>query len=72
MTIREYSQRVNEMFKTFFDSMEAPDKIFLFANPIDGEADYRWLSKRSSEDDIEYIRKDALIEKFAEFLDKII
>lgn len=58
------------MFKTIFDSMEAPEKIFLFENPIDGEPDYRWLSKRNSENDIEYIRKDTLIEELVKFLDK--
>ena len=41
--------------------MEAPEKIYLFENPIDGTPDYRWLSKRSCSDDIEYIRKDALV-----------
>lgn len=47
---------------------EAPEKIFLFENPIDGEPDYRWLSKRSSEDDIEYTRTDAFIKNVINFL----
>ena len=42
---------------------EAPEKIYLFENPIDGTADYRWLSKRSCSDDVEYIRTDAFIKK---------
>lgn len=45
--------------------MEAPEKIFLFENPINGTPDYRWLSKRSCSDDVEYVRKDALVEKAA-------
>lgn len=47
--------------------MEAPEKIYLFKNPIDGTPDYRWLSKRSCSDDIEYIRTDAFIEKAEKF-----
>lgn len=43
--------------------MEAPEKIYLFKNPIDGTPDYRWLSKMSCSDDVEYIRKDAFIKK---------
>jgi len=50
--------------------MEAPEKIYLFENPIDGTADYRWLSKRSCSDDVEYIRKDAFIEEACEKLKK--
>ncbi len=49
--------------------MKAPKKIYLFENPIDGTPDYRWLSKRSCSDDIEYIRKDAFIEKAYAFLE---
>lgn len=49
--------------------MEAPEKIYLFENPIDGTPDYRWLSKRSCSDDVEYIRTDAFIEKVCKFLD---
>lgn len=48
--------------------MEAPENIYLFENPIDNTPDYRWLSKRSCNDDVEYIRKDAFIEKATNFL----
>jgi hypothetical protein len=51
---------------------EAPEKIYLFENPIEGTPDYRWLSKRSSDEDIEYTRTDALIEKMCNLLDKMI
>lgn len=42
---------------------ETPEKIYLFENPISGTPDDRWLFKRSDENDIEYIRTDAFIEK---------
>ena len=42
---------------------EAPEKIYLFENPISGTPDDRWLSKRSDDEDVEYVRKDAFIEK---------
>ena len=42
---------------------ETPEKIYLFENPISGTPDDRWLSKRSDENDIEYTRTDAFIEK---------
>jgi hypothetical protein len=48
--------------------MEAPEKIYLFENPIDGTPDYRWLSKRSCSDDVEYIRTDAFIEKATSYI----
>jgi len=48
--------------------MEAPEKIYLFENPIDGTADYRWLSKRSCSDDIEYVRTDVFIEKATDYI----
>ena len=48
--------------------MEAPEKIYIFENPISGTPDDRWLSKRSCNDDIEYTRTDAFIEKACEFL----
>lgn len=48
--------------------MEAPEKIYLFENVISGDADDRWLSHRSCDDDIEYIRTDAFIEKACEWL----
>ena len=47
---------------------EAPEKIYLFENPIDGTPDYRWLSKRSDDNDIEYTRTDAFIEKACGFI----
>ena len=50
--------------------MEAPENIYLFENPIDKTPDYRWLSKRSCDDDVEYIRKDAFIEKACTYLKK--
>jgi len=43
--------------------MEAPEKIYIFENPISGTPDDRWLSKRSDDEDIEYTRTDAFIEK---------
>ena len=42
---------------------EAPERIYLFENPLDDTPDYRWLSKRSCGNDIEYTRTDAFIEK---------
>ena len=44
---------------------EAPKKIYIFDNPI---LDFTRLSVRQSNDDIEYIRKDAFIEKAEQFL----
>ena len=46
----------------------AAEKIYLFENPISGTPDDRWLSKRSDENDIEYTRTDAFIEKACEWL----
>ena len=42
-----------------------PEKIYIFENPI---LDFTKLSVRQSDTDIEYVRKDAFIEKAAEFL----
>lgn len=42
---------------------KAPEKIYLFENPITKAPDDRWLSKRSDKNDIEYVRTDAFIEK---------
>ena len=50
--------------------MNAPEKIYLFKNPITEELDDRWLSNRSCDDDIEYVFADAFIEKAKEFLSK--
>jgi len=47
---------------------EVPEKIYLFENPITETPDDRWLSKRSDETDIEYLRKDAFIEKACQFI----
>ena len=43
----------------------APKKIYIFDNPI---LDFTKLSVRQGSDDIEYIRKDAFIEKAVQFL----
>ena len=51
--------------------MEAPEKIYLFENPIDNTPDDRWLSKKYCNDDIEYTRTDAFIEKACENLKKL-
>ncbi len=51
--------------------MEAPEKIYLFENYISDTLDDRWLSKRSDENDIEYIRKDAFIKKACETFCKV-
>ena len=48
--------------------MEAPEKIYLFENPISGYPDDRWLSSRSGEDDVEYTRTDAFIKKAEKYL----
>lgn len=47
---------------------EAPEKIYLFENPVSGTPDDRWLSKRSDDEDVEYVRKDAFIEKACEWV----
>ncbi len=52
--------------------MKAPEKLYLFENPIDDTPDCRWLSKRSCNDDIEYTRTDAFIEKASEYLEPIL
>lgn len=46
----------------------APEKIYLFENPISSSPDDRWLSKRSGNDDVEYIRKDAFFEKATSYI----
>ena len=48
--------------------MEAPEKIYLYANPITDEPDDRWLSKRSDDNDIEYTRTDAFMKKAVNFI----
>ena len=47
---------------------ETPEKLYLFEDPISGTPDYRWLSKRSDDNDIEYTRTDAFIEKAVNYL----
>ena len=47
---------------------EAPEKIYLFENPVSGTPDDRWLSKRSDDNDIEYIRTDAFIKKAGQWI----
>ena len=48
--------------------MEEPKKIYLFKNPISEEVDDRWLTNRSCDDDVEYIRTDAFVEKAENFI----
>ena len=43
----------------------APKKIYIFDNPI---LDFTKLSVRQGSDDIEYVRKDAFIEKAVKWL----
>jgi len=52
--------------------MEAPEKIYLFKNPITETPDERWLTHRSCEEDIEYTRTDAFIEKALEWIKEVI
>ena len=52
--------------------MEAPEKIYLFENPIDGTPDYKWLSKRSCSNDVEYTRTDAFIDKSCNGIEKLL
>ena len=47
---------------------EAPDKIHI--NDFGSELSYDWHTEHCCESDIEYIRKDAFIEKACEFLNK--
>lgn len=46
----------------------APEKIYLFENPITETPDDRWLSKKSDENDIENTHTDAFIEKAISWL----
>ena len=45
--------------------VNVPEKIYIFDNPI---LDFTKLSVRQSNDDIEYIRKDAFIEKAERYI----
>ena len=49
---------------------EAPEKIYLFENPVTETPDDRWLSKRSGDEDIEYTRTDAFIAKAKKWFEK--
>ena len=48
---------------------ETPEKIYLFENPVTETPDDRWLTHRSCDSDIEYIRTDAFIDKALEFFE---
>ena len=48
--------------------MKAPEKIYIFENPISNESDDIWLSSRNFKKDTEYIRKDVFIEKACSWL----
>lgn len=50
--------------------MEAPDNIYLFRNPIGVILDSWYLNPNALFEKIEYIRKDAFIERVCEFLSK--
>ena len=43
-----------------------PHKIFLFKNPITEDCDYRWLSQRSDDEDIEYVNVDVVCKALQE------
>lgn len=47
---------------------EAPEKIYLFENPISNTPDERWLGQRSGDDDIEYTRTDTFMKNAANWL----
>lgn len=49
------------------EQVKAPEKIYLYENIFGRAADY-WLREKSSNTDIEYIRKDAFIEKAVDYL----
>ena len=51
---------------------KAPEKIYLFENPITEAPDDRWLSTRSDDADIEYTRTDAFIEKACEWMESVL
>ena len=46
---------------------EAPEKIYIFENPV---LDFTKLSVKQSDEDIEYIRTDAFIEKAEKWLNE--
>ena len=43
-----------------------PHKIFLFKNPFTEDCDYRWLSQRSCNEDIEYVNIDIVCKALQE------
>ena len=45
-----------------------PHKIFLFKNPITEDCDYRWLSQRSCDEDIEYVNIDIVCKTLQEIM----
>ena len=47
---------------------EAPEKIYLSKDYKTGDVDERWFDYKSSDDDIEYVRTDAFIEKAETFI----
>ena len=52
--------------------MKAPEKIYLFKNPTSKEADDRWLSNRSCDDDVQYTRTDTVIDKACSGIEKLL
>lgn len=49
---------------------EAPEKIYLERILCSNEVYDNWKPQKTISDDIEYVRKDTLIEKACEFIDK--
>lgn len=49
------------------EANEAPEKIYIFDNPI---LDFTKLNVKQGDDDIEYTRTDAFIEKVEEYIYK--
>lgn len=47
------------------EAKEAPEKIYIFENPV---LDFTKLSVKQSDEDIEYTRTDAFIEKATKWL----
>lgn len=49
-----------------------PHKIFLFKNPITEDCDYRWLSQRSCNEDIEYVNIDIVCKTLQETMYEVL
>jgi hypothetical protein len=49
---------------------EAPEKIYLSENPCRDELEDVWFKSQCSKNDIEYIRKDAFIDKVCMYLNE--